>query len=132
LTIYTLKMFVEACKNGDLEAVQELLSAVLPVKDIREGLRWACWYGYTEIVDFIVTTSLEKPSNLVDCLHRACINNHPETVVVLLPHFDQVPDICMSHVYQMGHKEVQKLLVLHNIKNDPKTMHHAHDIGNLT
>ena len=95
---YNTNLLIEANKNDDVEAVQRLIPVSDPKADNSHALRWAAFYGHTEIVKLLISVSDPK-ANDSEALRMAARNGHIECVKLLLPVSD------CNHVIQQLQKE---------------------------
>jgi ankyrin repeat protein len=108
--------FIDACENGQLDIVKDLLSKCVDPSDCNNAaICWASHNGHLEVVKLLLYDPRVDPSDCNNYAIRfASINGHYEVVKLLLTDPRVDPSDCNNSAIRWasenGHLEVVKLL----------------------
>jgi len=112
------EQFTNACKNGDIKLINELISTV--EIDLDNGLDIACRFGELEVAKIMLDKRVEiRKYHIVE----ACLYGYKEIVELLLNHesyFDRFHfklDYYLSAACKSKNKEILELLIKHGANN---------------
>jgi len=115
--------FLDACRNGNINIVKQLLSQVDPSANDNEAIKWAARMGRQDVVKLLLKDSRVDPSAQDNFAIRWAARMGRKDVVQLLlkdPRVDPSAkdNYAIRWAAQNGHKEVVELLEEHGYKID--------------
>ena len=87
--------FLDACRNGNINIVKQLLSQVDPSANDNEAIKWAARMGRQDVVKLLLKDSRVDPSARDNYAIRwAAQNGHKEVVELLEEHGYKIDNVC--------------------------------------
>jgi ankyrin repeat protein len=123
-TDYDRTNVIQACRYGDLSALQELLAQNVDIHENDDhALQWAAQNGHTEIVGILLDLGADIHVHDDHCLKIAADQGHTDTVRFLLDRGAKIHaenDISLNWAAFSGHTETARLLLDRGADNHSK------------